>query len=116
MNLKKIVEAAWDDRTLLQEADVQSSINEVVEQLDSGLLRVANKEGDKWVVNDWVKKAVILYFPIRQMESIEVPPFEFHDKIPLKTGYKANGIRVVPHAVARYGAYISKELILMPSY
>ena len=75
MNLKKIVEAAWDDRTLLQEADVQSSINEVVGQLDSGLLRVANKEGGKWIVNDWVKKAVILYFPIRQMESIEVPPF-----------------------------------------
>jgi len=116
MNLKKIVEAAWDDRTLLQEADVQSSINEVVGQLDSGLLRVANKEGGKWIVNDWVKKAVILYFPIRQMESIEVPPFEFHDKIPLKTGYKEKGIRVVPHAVARYGAYISKGVILMPSY
>ncbi len=116
MNLKKIVEAAWDDRSLLQEADVQSSINEVVGQLDSGLLRVANKEEGKWIVNDWIKKAVILYFPIRKMESIEVPPFEFHDKIPLKTGYKEKGIRVVPHAVARYGAYISKGVIMMPSY
>jgi 2,3,4,5-tetrahydropyridine-2-carboxylate N-succinyltransferase len=87
-----------------------------VDQLDRGVLRVAQKESDGWKVNDWVKKAVILYFPIRKMETIEAPPFEFHDKIPLKSGYKAKGVRVVPHAIARYGAYISKGVILMPSY
>jgi 2,3,4,5-tetrahydropyridine-2,6-dicarboxylate N-succinyltransferase len=88
----------------------------VVDQLDRGVLRVAQKESDGWKVNDWVKKAVILYFPIRKMETIEAPPFEFHDKIPLKSGYKAKGVRVVPHAIARYGAYISKGVIMMPSY
>ncbi len=81
-----------------------------------GVLRVAEKLKDGWKVNDWIKKAVILYFPIRKMETIEVPPFEFHDKIPLKSGYKEKGIRVVPHAIARYGAYISKGVIMMPSY
>jgi len=110
------IEAAWDDRNLLQETDVQKAINDVVDQLDRGLLRVAEKKEGTWKVNDWVKKAVILYFPIRQMETIETPPFEFHDKIPLKSGYKAKGVRVVPHALARYGAYISKGVILMPSY
>jgi len=88
----------------------------VVEQLDRGELRVAYKNGDGWKVNDWVKKAVILYFPIRQMEVIEVPPFEFHDKIPLKRGYLQKGVRVVPHAIARYGSYIAKGVIMMPSY
>ena len=88
----------------------------MVEQLDRGELRVAYKNGDGWKVNDWVKKAVILYFPIRQMEVIEVPPFEFHDKIPLKRGYLQKGVRVVPHAIARYGSYIAKGVIMMPSY
>ncbi|MCD4709241.1 MAG: 2,3,4,5-tetrahydropyridine-2,6-dicarboxylate N-succinyltransferase, partial [Bacteroidales bacterium] len=96
--------------------DVQKAIHEVVDQLDRGVLQVAQKEPNGWKVNDWVKKAVILYFPIRKMETIETPPFEFHDKIPLKSGYKAKGIRVVPHAIARYGAYISKGVIMMPSY
>ncbi len=81
-----------------------------------GILRVAQKEPDGWKVNDWIKKAVILYFPIRKMETIVTPPFEFHDKIPLKSGYKAKGVRVVPHAIARHGSYISKGVILMPSY
>lgn len=116
MELKKIIEAAWDDRKLLSNNDVQEAIHEVVDQLDSGLLRVAQKEELGWKVNDWIKKAVILYFPIRKMETIETPPFEFHDKIPLKSGYKAKGVRVVPHAIARYGSYISKGVILMPSY
>ena len=116
MKLKEIIEAAWDDRGLLGEKNVQNAIHEVVDQLDRGVLRVAQKESDGWKVNDWVKKAVILYFPIRKMETIEAPPFEFHDKIPLKSGYKAKGIRVVPHAIARYGAYISKGVIMMPSY
>lgn len=116
MKLKEIIEAAWDDRGLLGEKSVQEAIHEVVDQLDRGVLRVAQKESDGWKVNDWVKKAVILYFPIRKMETIEAPPFEFHDKIPLKSGYKAKGVRVVPHAIARYGAYISKGVIMMPSY
>ena len=116
MNLKKTVEEAWENRELLKSQEVREVIFEVVDQLDRGVLRVAQKEETQWVVNDWVKKAVILYFPIKQMETIEVPPFEFHDKIPLKSGYKEKGIRVVPHAIARYGAYISKGVILMPSY
>jgi 2,3,4,5-tetrahydropyridine-2-carboxylate N-succinyltransferase len=116
MKLKETIEAAWDDRGLLSEKGIQEAIHEVVDQLDQGILRVAQKEPDGWKVNDWVKKAVILYFPIRKMEVIETPPFEFHDKIPLKSGYKAKGVRVVPHAVARYGAYISKGVIMMPSY
>jgi 2,3,4,5-tetrahydropyridine-2,6-dicarboxylate N-succinyltransferase len=116
MKQKKIIEEAWDKRELLQEEPVQHAIYEVIDQLDRGVLRVAQYESGQWKVNDWIKKAVILFFPIREMETIEVPPFEFHDKIPLKRGYKARGVRVVPHAVARYGAYISKGVILMPSY
>jgi 2,3,4,5-tetrahydropyridine-2,6-dicarboxylate N-succinyltransferase len=116
MNLRKTIEEAWENRELLKDQEVREAISEVVDQLDRGVLRVAEKEASQWVVKDWVKKAVILYFPIRKMETIEVPPFEFHDKIPLKSGYKEKGIRVVPHAVARYGAYISKGVILMPSY
>ncbi len=116
MKLKETIEAAWDDRAMLADKSVQNAIHEVVDQLDQGILRVAQKEPDGWKVNDWIKKAVILYFPIRKMETIEIPPFEFHDKIPLKSGYKAKGVRVVPHAIARHGSYISKGVILMPSY
>jgi len=116
MNIKESIEAAWEDRKLLKEKPIQQAIYEVVDQLDRGILRVAEKNDQGWKVNDWIKKAVILYFPIRQMETIETPPFEFHDKIPLKSGYKAKGVRVVPHAVARYGAFISKGVIMMPSY
>ncbi len=113
---KNIIEKAWENRELLKEESVQKAINEVIELLDCGHLRVAEPIGNSWKVNDWVKKAVILYFPIRKMETIEVAPFEFHDKIPLKTGYKEKGIRVVPHAVARHGAYIASGVIMMPSY
>ena len=116
MKQQNLIERAWDDRKLLENKEVQDAIYETVEQLDNGALRVAEKIRGEWKVNDWVKKAVILYFPIRHMETIEVPPFEFHDKIPLKSGYKEKGIRVVPHAVARHGAYISGGVILMPSY
>jgi len=116
MEQKKIIENAWDDREMLKEQKVQDAINEVIEMLDNGKLRVAEKMEDGWQVNDWVKKAVILYFPIRKMETIETPPFEFHDKIPLKSGYREKGIRVVPHAIARHGSYISKGVIMMPSY
>src|SRR5690606_11702931 len=102
--------------SLLQEEDVKNTVREVVALLDKGSLRVAEPVADGWQVNEWVKKAVILYFPIQQMETIEVGPFEFHDKIALKKNYKALGVRVVPHAIARYGAYVSKGVIMMPSY
>jgi 2,3,4,5-tetrahydropyridine-2,6-dicarboxylate N-succinyltransferase len=116
MEQRKIIETAWENRELLKDAGVQAAIGEVIEMLDNGKLRVAEKVSSEWRVNNWVKKAVILYFPIRKMETIEVPPFEFHDKIPLKTGYMEKGIRVVPHAIARYGSYIASGVILMPSY
>ena len=88
----------------------------VIEQLDKGLLRVAQPTSNGWQVNEWIKKAVILYFPIQQMETIEVGPFEFHDKIALKKNYKQLGVRVVPHAIARYGSFVNKGVIMMPSY
>ena len=113
---KEIIEKAWENRELLKEAATQIAIREVIELLDKGQLRVAEPAGDKWQVNDWVKKAVILYFPIQKMETIEVGPFEFHDKMRLKQNYAGLGVRVVPHAVARYGAFLAKGVILMPSY
>lgn len=116
MDLKKIVESAWDNRELLRQNMTKEAVFEVVDQLDRGKIRVAERVGKEWKVNDWIKKAVILYFPLRQMETIEVPPFEFHDKIPLKKGFARIGVRVVPHAIARYGAYISRGVIMMPSY
>lgn len=116
MEHRKIIEEAWENRELLRDKKVQNTIEEVVEMLDNGSLRVAEKIDQQWKVNDWVKKAVILYFPIRKMETIEAPPFEFHDKIPLKRGYMEKGIRVVPHALARYGSFIASGVIMMPSY
>lgn len=116
MELKDIVEKAWDNREALQDKDTQIAIKTIIDELDQGKRRVAEPDGDGWKVNEWLKKAVILYFPIQKMSVIEVGPFEFHDKMKLKTGYAAKGIRVVPHAVARYGAYISKGVVLMPSY
>ncbi len=116
MNLREPIESAWEDRTLLKNEETQEAVFEVVELLDRGALRVAEKKVDGWQVNDWVKKAVILYFPLRQMETIDAPPFEFHDKIPLKNGYAQKGVRVVPHAIARYGSYVSRGVIMMPSY
>ena len=115
-NLKSLIETAWENRALLEETTTKEAIRTIVDLLDTGDLRVAEPTADGWQVNEWVKKAVVMYFPIQTMETIEVGPFEFHDKIPLKTGYAEKGIRVVPHAVARHGAYISKGTILMPSY
>ena len=115
-SLRTIIESAWENRDLLQETPTISTIREVIQLLDSGTLRVAEPTANGWQVNEWVKKAVVLYFPIQKMETIEVGIFEYHDKIPLKRGYAEKGIRVVPHAVARHGAYISKGVILMPSY
>lgn len=118
MELQERVEKAWNDRTLLQSQDTQEAIREVIFQLDTGKIRVAepSEKAATWIVNEWVKKAVILYFPIQQMETIEVGPFEFHDKIALKKNYKELGVRVVPHAIARYGSFVSRGVIMMPSY
>ncbi|MBB3123631.1 2,3,4,5-tetrahydropyridine-2-carboxylate N-succinyltransferase [Mesoflavibacter sabulilitoris] len=115
-DLQQIIETAWDNRELLTETSTIEAIRKVIALLDEGTLRVAEPTTDGWQVNEWVKKAVVLYFPIQKMETLEVGIFEYHDKIPLKTGYKEKGIRVVPHAVARHGAYISAGTILMPSY
>ena len=112
----KLIEEAWDNRSMLNETAVKEEINRTIGLLDKGVLRVAEKGEEAWKVNQWVKKAVILYFPTRQMETIEVGPFEFHDKIALKRNYKSLGVRVVPHAVARYGSYLAKGVIMMPSY
>ena len=115
--MRSIIENAWDNRDLLNDKETIQAIEHVIEELDKGILRVAEQDvTGNWIVNEWVKKAVILYFPIRKMETIEVGPFEFHDKMQLKTGYKELGVRVVPHAVARYGSYIAPGTILMPSY
>ncbi|EJF53213.1 tetrahydrodipicolinate N-succinyltransferase [Saprospira grandis DSM 2844] len=113
---QEAIEAAWDNRALLKEAKTQELIREVIDLLDKGVVRVAEPTADGWTVNTWVKKAVVLYFPIQKMETIEVPPFEFHDKIPLKTNYAELGVRVVPHAIARHGAFLAPSVIMMPSY
>ncbi|TKD62371.1 2,3,4,5-tetrahydropyridine-2,6-dicarboxylate N-succinyltransferase [Flavobacterium sp. ASW18X] len=114
--LKALIEKAWDNRELLKEEATQNAIRKVIDLIDEGSLRCAEPTADGWQINEWVKKGVVLYFPIQQMEVLEAGIFEYHDKIPLKKGYKEKGIRVVPHAVARHGAYISKGTILMPSY
>ncbi len=114
--LQHIIEQAWEDRSKLEEKLVIEAIESIIEDIDKGKLRCAEPTPNGWQVNEWVKKAVILYFPTRKMETLQAGPLEFHDKIPLKSGYKELGIRVVPHAVARYGAYISKGVIMMPSY
>lgn len=115
-NSIQIINKAWQDRSLLQQENVQSTIKHIVDKLDKGELRVAEKNNNQWQVNEWVKKAVILYFPIQEMKTMEVGPFEFHDKMALKSNYAELGVRVVPHAVARYGAYLSSGVIMMPSY
>lgn len=111
------IEKAWEDRSLLQTAETISAIEQVIEEIDKGRLRVAEPlESGDWQVNEWVKKAVVMYFPIRKMETLEAGPMEFHDKMALKRNYADLGVRVVPHAVARYGAYLAPGVIMMPSY
>jgi 2,3,4,5-tetrahydropyridine-2,6-dicarboxylate N-succinyltransferase len=114
--MREIIEAAWTNRDLLQDLNTQNVIREIIELLDKGKLRVAEPINDTWQVNDWIKKAVIMYFPIQKMETIEVGIFEFYDKMKLKNNYEELGVRVVPNAVARYGSYLSKGVIMMPSY
>ena len=115
-HLQSIIENAWNDRSQLKNQETINAIRSVIDLIDSGSLRVAEPIEGGWQVNEWVKKAVVLYFPIQKMETFEVGIFEYHDKIPLKRGYAEKGIRVVPHAVARHGAYIAPGTILMPSY
>ncbi|TXD84970.1 2,3,4,5-tetrahydropyridine-2,6-dicarboxylate N-succinyltransferase [Subsaximicrobium wynnwilliamsii] len=114
--LQQNIEDAWEDRSLLSNEVTIESIRSVIDLLDEGTLRVAEPTEDGWKVNEWVKKAVVLYFPIQKMETLEAGIFEYHDKIPLKRDYANRGIRVVPNAVARHGAFIASGTILMPSY
>ncbi len=114
--VRKRVEAAWEDATLRDSAEVRKAVDEVIAGLDTGALRCADPGGTAWKVNEWVKKAVVLYFPMRQMEVMEVGPFQFHDKMALKQNHAEAGVRVVPHAIARYGAFLGKGVVMMPSY
>ncbi|MDR2409121.1 MAG: 2,3,4,5-tetrahydropyridine-2,6-dicarboxylate N-succinyltransferase, partial [Bacteroidales bacterium] len=114
--LQKDILLAWENRSLLKDENIQQSIRTVIDFLDRGMIRIAEKKGGVWFVNEWIKKAVILYFPIQQMETYEMGMFEFHDKIKLKNNYATLGVRVVPHAIARYGSFLSQGVILMPSY
>jgi 2,3,4,5-tetrahydropyridine-2-carboxylate N-succinyltransferase len=116
MELQTKIEAAWNDRALLKDENYSNAIREVIEEVDKGRLRVAEPKGNDWVVNEWVKQAILMYFGIQQMQTWELAPFEFHDKMLLKSGYAQLGVRAVPHAVARYGAYLAKNVVLMPSY
>src|SRR5258708_4992628 len=116
MQLQEYIEKAWDDRGLLKSKETQDAIREVINLLDAGKLRAAERQGNEWKVNEWVKKAVILYFPIQPMDTAEVGPFEYHDKIALKKNYKTLGVRIVPGAIARYGSYVGKGVIMMPSF
>ncbi len=114
--LKEQIESAWNNRELLKDKSTIQAIENAINLLDKGELRIAEKSNEVWVVNEWLKKAVLLYFPIRQMETFNAGPIEFYDKIPLKKNYKVIGVRAVPHAIARHGAFLAKGVILMPSY
>ncbi len=128
---KHLIETAWNDRSKLKDGDTRTAVESVVADLDAGRLRVASppagenadpntdqnrSQNGGWTVHQWIKQAVLLYFPIRQMATLEIGPFEFHDKIPLKSGYAEQGVRVVPHAIARHGAFLGNGVVMMPSY
>ena len=115
-DLKEIINKAWDNRQILKDKDTKIAIKTIIDEIDMGNLRAAEPAEDGWKVNEWVKKAVILYFPIQNMQLIEIGPFQFHDKMKLKSGYDKLGVRVVPHAIARYGSFINRDVVMMPSY
>ena len=115
-NAQHLIESAWDNRELLKDSATTNAIDYVIEELDKGRLRICTKQDNQWQVHTWLKKAVILYFPLRQMETIEHGPFEFHDKIPLKKDFAAQKVRVVPQALARYGSHLEPGVVMMPSY
>lgn len=114
--IQEIIEKAWEDRALLEQQETQDAINHLIEELDKGRLRIAEPDRENWKVQEWLKKAVILYFPLRKMEVLESGIFEYHDKMELKKDYKALGVRVVPPATARYGAFVAPNVVMMPSY
>ena len=116
MNIKNIINKAWNNKSLLKDRTTINSIESVISSLDKGEIRVAEKINNEWITHEWIKKAVVLYFPTRKMQTIEIGPFEFHDKMKLKSDYSKKGVRVVPHAIARYGSFIGKNVIMMPSY
>lgn len=116
MQLQELIQQTWNDRSLLEQKQYADAVHTVIEEVDKGRLRVASPTHDGWRVNEWVKEAILLYFGVQQMETHSLPPFEFYDKMKLKNNYKALGVRAVPHAVARYGAYLGKNVVLMPSY
>jgi 2,3,4,5-tetrahydropyridine-2-carboxylate N-succinyltransferase len=116
MDLEKLIKEAWANRELLKDETYSNAVRDVIEKVDKGILRTAQPGSDGWIVNEWVKQAILLYFGIQQMETYTLPPFEFYDKMKLKSNYKELGVRAVPHAVARYGAYLAKNVVLMPSY
>ena len=116
MELQHLIEKAWNNKDLIKENKIIDAIENVIDKLDKGELRIAEKTNGNWVINEWIKKAVVLYFPIREMETMEAGPLEFYDKMKLKSNYKSLGVRVVPHAIARYGSYVASGVIMMPSY
>jgi len=113
---REIIESAWENRDLLKREETGESVRNVIAMLDGGLLRIAEKIGSEWVIHEWLKKAIVLYFLIQKIEIVEIGPFQFCDKIPLKRDFASKGIRVVPHAIARYGSFIAEGVIMMPSY
>jgi len=113
---KKIIDYAWENRELLSDKETQECIKQIIQEVDKGIIRVAEKTSEGWKVNGWIKKAIILYFPIQKMKTIELGPLEFHDKMKLKKNYEKLGVRVVPHAIARYGCFLAPGVIMMPSY
>ena len=116
MELEERILAAWANRELLKEKEFADAVRAVIEEVDKGRLRTASPAREGWQVNEWVKQAILLYFSIQEMKTIELPPFEFYDKMSLKSNYASLGVRAVPHAVARYGAFLGRNVILMPSY
>ena len=116
MDLQQLIQEAWNNKELLKETRHSEAVSAAIEEVDKGRLRAASPSEKGWVVNEWVKQAILLYFRVQQMQTWQLPPFEFHDKMLLKSNYQALGVRAVPHAVARYGSYIAKNVVLMPSY
>ena len=116
MELKELILTAWANRELLKEEKYADAVRTIIEEVDKGRLRTASPTEQGWQVNEWVKQAILMYFAIQQMQTYNLPPFEFYDKMKLKSGYALLGVRAVPHAVARYGAYLAKNVVLMPSY
>jgi len=114
--MKELILEAWNNRELLKDNTYADAVRNVIEEVDKGRLRVASPSGDSWEVNEWVKQAILMYFGIQPMQTWSMEPFEFYDKMLLKRNYKDLGVRAFPHAVARYGAYIAKNVVLMPSY